>query len=309
MSKKQRKDMYQEITNTVVEALKNDTIPWEKPWRAGCSMKDMPRSVATGKVYRGVNIWLTAMADFDSPWWMTYKQCQDLGGNVKKGEKSTLLCFYKMIEIKDKKTKEVTDTYPMLKGFRVFNLEQCELPQEALDKLDTRLAKLGGDADAIVNENEVIENAQKLMDSYFKREKIEVLTGGDRAYYQPSKDRIQMPDMKHFVDSESYYATLFHEGIHSTGHKSRLAREDLAKVAHFGDEDYSREELTAELGASFLCGVTGIENKGLTDNRDDYIKGWLTKLENDPRAVVVASGKAMKASEFVLGDNYEQQAI
>ena len=307
MSKKQRKNMYQEITNTVVEALKNDTIPWEKPWKAGCSMKNMPRSVATGKVYRGVNIWLTAMADFESPWWMTYKQCQDLGGNVKGGESSTELCYFKIVEIKDKTTKEVTDKYPILKSFRVFNLEQCELPKEALDKLDARLEKL--DNDAIVNENEVIENAQKLMDSYFKREKIEVFTGGNRAYYQPSTDRIQMPDMKHFVDSESYYATLFHEGIHSTGHESRLAREDLSKIARFVDEDYTREELNAELGASFLCGVTGIENKSVASNRDAYIKGWLTKLESDPKAVVVASGKAMKASEFVLGDNYEQQAI
>ena len=306
MSKKQRKDMYQEITNKVIEALEKGTIPWEKPWQGTGGLRGLPRSVSTGKTYSGVNLWLLDTA-YSNPWWLTFKQAKSLGGCVRKGECGTQIVFYKFVEVKNADTGDVENTFPILKSFTVFNVDQCDIPQEALDNLDARLDKLCG-KEVVRNDNEIIDNAQSLMDTYLERENIELLTGGNRAFYRPSSDRITMPKLTDFRDSNSYYATRYHEAVHSTGHKSRLAREDLAKVEAKGDESYSREELTAELGASFLCGVTGIVNKGLTDNRDAYIASWLEALKNDKRAVVVAGGRATKAAEFILGDDFQNES-
>ena len=310
-TKKARNDMYAQITEAVIASLEQGQIPWEKPWQIEGSeggLRDAPRSVSTGKVYRGMNwFWLEMMRQangFCSPWWMTYRQAKNLGGTVKKGAKSTRAMFWKILdgadEIDPETGKAKKTSYPVLRSFAIFNLDQCDLPPAAIDRLAARLDKIApvttGAAD---NDNKRIEAADAALMEYIDDQGIGLEHGGWQAYYSPSRDHIQMPELRTFFDSESYYATLAHEAVHSTGHKSRLARSVEDKAA-FGSAQYSREELTAELGASMICSVIGVAKPEIDKNRDAYIQSWIKKLQSDPKAVVVAGGKAGRAADYVL---------
>jgi antirestriction protein ArdC len=281
--------VYQYITDKILEELENGCVPWHKPWKSSSDGIRVPTSFVSKKAYRGVNTFLLALARFkagyDSNYWLTFKQVQALGGSIK-GHKSEMVVFWKLLEkpAETSTPEKDTDYIPMLRYYRVFNLDQVSgINKPVLDNFPSF---------------EPIEAAEEIANRY--QNDIEVTHGGSRAYYQPVNDSIRMPDKASFESPEAYYSTLFHEFTHSTGHKMRLNRAGITETHYFGDEIYSKEELVAEMGAAMLCGVLGIENKTIK-NSASYIQSWLDKLKDDKKLVVHAAANAQRASDFILG--------
>jgi len=304
MTRKVKKDLYKTIADTVITSLEQGTIPWEKPWHAA-GLRDLPRSVSTGKAYSGINwFWLEMqrmIGGYSSPWWLTFKQAKKLGGTVRKGQQSAPCIFWKIIESEETQEdgKILRKGVPILRSFAVFNLDQCDLPEEAIERLAKRLDRLAPLAESNGDENETIQVADDCLRGFIDREGIGFDHGGNSAYYSPSEDRIQMPNLEAFKSSEAYYATLAHESVHATGHDSRLSR-GFGKKAAFGSDDYGREELVAELGASMVLSVLDISKPEIEQNRDAYIANWIKAIKEDPRAITVAAGKAAKAADMIL---------
>jgi antirestriction protein ArdC len=290
---------YKAITRSILASLKNGSVPWQKPWKAprrGFN-PNVQHNAVSGRPYRGMNV-ITLWAEsaengYESNAWMTYKQAQKLGGNVKRGQSGTTVSFWKFEEVeevdpvtkKTKRTRRVT-----LRMFYVFNLDQtegCKLPKRKAS---------GADEEPF----DVIELAQGVADNYVQNGGPSLAYDGiDSAYYRPATDAVHVPEFKQFNSPGEAYATLFHELGHSTGHESRLDRLDPGvKLAAFGSEDYSKEELVAEFTAAFLCAETGIDNT--RDNSVAYIANWLRVLDNDPKMAMQAASKAQKASDLIL---------
>ena len=294
-SKGKRPDVYQIITDKVVTLLEQGTVPWQKPWKGGAA--GAPKNAVSKKPYRGVNVFMLAVtaefAGYDSPYWITYKQAQELGGNVRKGEKATLVVFWKFIdkETTDETGKKHVEQIPFLRYYNVFNACQCEnitIPDAPIDETP----------DLDFSPIEVCEN---VIGNFAKSPPIYHEGSGNRAYYKPTADEVYMPKRENFHSVAEYYSVLFHEVTHSTGHKSRLDRhKDDQAWAPFGSCDYSKEELVAEMGAAFLCGMCDIENETI-DSSAAYIEGWLRKLKNDKKLVVHAAAQAQKATDYILG--------
>lgn len=269
---------YEKITAKILDALNQDRIPWRRSW------SNMPSNAVTGHAYTGINLLLLADTSFTSSHWLTYNQAKDNGGNVRRGEKGQTVVFWKMLRTEvetdngDKKIK----TIPLLKTYTVFNIDQCD----GLDKLKEKLA---------TKQIESMAEPQSIVDGYAMGPAIEFK--GCQPCYRPSRDVVEIPDKSHFDSSESYYSVLFHELTHSTGHESRLNR--LTKRASFGDDNYSLEELVAEIGSAFLCAKSGIE--AVTNNTKAYIQSWISALRNDPKMIVVAASRAQKAVDLITG--------
>lgn len=284
-------DAYQVITDQIIELLEAGVAPWRKPWDANAGI---PLSMSTKKPYRGINPFLLQTAaqakGYSSPWWGTYKQIAERGGQVRTGEKATTIVFWKMIPITDEATGQ-KKTIPFLRMHSVFNADQAE---GELGLPDHRTVR--NTADPIVECDKAV--AQYLADG------PSLIVGGDRACYSPSLDTVMMPERSAFGVNEEYYSALFHELTHSTGHADRLARPDLLQHHAFGDESYSKEELVAELGSSFLAGLTGIATVTLP-NSASYLQSWIRALKGDKRLVVSAAGQAQKAAELILGVTHE----
>ena len=276
-------NVYEIITEQIIEKLNKGEIPWHKPWVGA----DAPKNLVSKKEYRGINPFLLGCQRYSSPYWLSYKQCQNLGGHVRKGEKSTIVVFWKQVKIKDKDTDD-DKTIPMLRYYRVFNADQCELPAGKVPMSD-------------VNPDfQPIAACEKVTTDMQNKPTIEHRES--RAYYRPSTDSVNMPKKETFVNEEFYYSVLFHELGHSTGHKSRLDRKEFSE-GQFGSETYSKEELVAEMTAAFLCGYCQIENKTI-DNSAAYIKSWLGKLKNDSKLVVLAAAAAQKAADYILNRKF-----
>lgn len=267
--------VYEIVTDKILESLDRGTVPWRKPWSAG-----IPRNAASNRPYSGVNSILLGMSPYRDQRWLTYKQAAQLGGNVRKGERSSLITFWKQLKVADGKTEESTKTIPMLRYFNVFNVDQCDgLNLEPLQ----------------ANDVEPIAAAQSIVDGMPSPPSIS-RDGGDRAYYVPSADSIHMPAVNNFNGAGEYHSTLFHELAHSTGHATRLDRESLETPAPFGSPIYSKEELVAEFGAAFLCAQAGIDNT--LDNSASYIAGWSKALRADKRLVITAASQGQKAADY-----------
>ncbi len=207
-------------------------------------------------------------------------------GWVRSVKSVKMVVFWKLLEkpAENPTPENETDYIPMLRYYRVFNLDQV-----------TCIKKPKAEN---LSEFKPIKEAEEAASKYQKQ--IEVMHGGPRAYYQPANDSIRMPEKESFDGPEEYYSTLFHEFTHSTGHKSRLNRPGITETHFFGDEIYSKEELIAEMGAAMLSGVVGIENKTIK-NSASYIQSWLGKLRDDKKLVVHAAAAAQKAADFILG--------
>lgn len=282
--------VYEVITNRIIEQLEQGVAPWQKPWSARGDA-GLPHNFATKKAYRGINVWMLTCTGYPSPAFLTFKQAQDLGGTVRKGEKGYPVVFWKFGQNEDKSTGEIKD-YAMCRYYTVFNIAQCDNIQIDLP------------APSDVPEVPAIDCCESIVANWQGKPTID--HGSNRgAFYQPSCDRVSMPARDLFVNSEEYYSTLFHELTHSTGHKSRLNRSTITEMAPFGSCNYSREELIAEMGAAFLCGFAGIENKTI-DNSASYIAGWLRKLRDDHKLVITAAQQAQKACDLILGHKFEQ---
>lgn len=279
---------YQEITNRIVAQLESGTAPWHKPWRTYAGQPTAPRNLLSQKPYRGINALLTAMSPYASPFWLTFKQAKDLGGHVNAGEKSTPVVFWKFgqEETEDQPGENTTKTWAVCRLYHVFNFEQVTIPGL---KLDT-----GATADKTFNP---IPECEGIVAGF---NGPTIAHGGDRAYYSPAADAVQMPNRAAFDSAEAYYGTLFHELSHATGHRSRLNRDGINAPHFFGDAVYSKEELVAEMGAAFLSGHCGIEARTI-ENSASYCQSWVRVLKGDARLVLVAAGHAQKAADLILG--------
>jgi len=280
--------VYQIITDHIIEKLESGTVPWHRPWKS----RGYPINLISKKPYRGVNVFLLGCSGYVSPYWLSYKQAQDLRGNVKKGEKASIAVFWKQVQVDDKnsETGEIKKkTIPMLRYYRVFNTEQCEnINPEKIPVPE------------IKQNFQPLQQCEFIINNMPNKPNIQHKT--QQAYYQPSGDCINMPLQNTFENSEEYYSTLFHELTHSTGHSSRLNRHQKNHCSHhFGSQDYSKEELVAEMGAAFLCGHAGIEMKTL-ENSAAYIKSWLSKLKDDVRLVISAAAQAQKSTDYILNN-------
>lgn len=284
-----KKNIYDMVTERIEQLLNQGVVPWLKPWRPEAGEH---RNLISKKPYRGINVFLLSSMGYDSPFWLTFNQAKKIGGKVKKGEKGTVVIFWKWLPKEEKQENGEVKRFkiPMLRYYTVFNVEQCEgIPAEKIPALD-------GIEEA--EKMEPIAAAALLVENMPHRPSIE--HGGNRACYSPSADRIKMPKFEQFNSAEEYYCTIYHELAHSTGHPSRLDRKEVVNVQPFGSEDYSKEELVAEMTAAFLCGATGIEQATI-ENSAAYIQGWLKELKNDRKLVVHAAAAAQKAADFIRG--------
>lgn len=281
------RDIYQEITDRIIAELENGNIPWHCPWRPP---EWRHRNMISGKPYRGINTILLNSSPFDSPFWLTSRQIGKLKGNLKPDATSTLVVFWKFFE----DARNVNRIIPMLREYRIYNLEQTYgIPAKHIPMLPPRQ----------MLEFNPIENAEEILAGY--SDGPPVIHEGDCACYSPSLDRIKMPSRSKFDSEEEYYSTLFHEEIHSTGHKFRLKRFESGSST-FGSETYSKEELIAEMGAAFLCAYSGIENTTIR-NSGAYIRSWLERLKSDKKLVIQAAQKAQKAADFILKPVHTQE--
>ena len=280
-----RKEIEQTITDLVIKQLQEGKVPWRKPW-----VSNMPVSLSTGKHYGGINLLLLSILgeQYASPYWVTYKEAVRRGGNVKKGEKGTPIIKWSPFTRVNAAGDDVESFF--LKQFYVFNIEQTEnVPAPAVPA---------------PNFESVDDGIQAIIDAYATRPEI-YHSNQDKAYYSPSKDSIHLPNRSQFNSGEEYAMTLAHEIIHSTGHPSRLHRFEVGdKTAVFGDADYAKEELVADIGANMLLAQVGLEID--LDNSASYIAGWLKALQNDPTLLMSACGKAQKAVDFIVG---KQEAV
>jgi antirestriction protein ArdC len=267
-----RPTVYDQITDRIISMLEKGTVPWQKPWKVSTGL---PRNLVSGKPYRGMNIF-----------WLTFRQAKELGGSIKKGEKACPVIFGKRQETEDEITGEKSH-YTVLRLYSVFNVAQCE-----------GLKNIPAPAEAPATVNTTAEEIVALMPK-----RPEIKHGLAKAYYSPGVDIVAMPDRARFDTEAGYYATLFHELTHATGHASRLNRPTLTESAGFGSNPYCREELVAELGAAFLCGHAGIENT--IQNSAAYLQNWLEALQNDNKLIVQAAAQAQKAADFILDTKFE----
>jgi antirestriction protein ArdC len=281
-------DIYAEVTERIVAILEAGVVPWRSPI-LGQSKAGWPKNVETGREYRGVNVFLLALTawakGYGSAHWLTFNQAKARGGSVKKGEKSSMVVFWKQYATTDRETGD-EKTVPVLRYYNVFNVEQCEgieIP-DAPKFEPTTFTRIQA-ADVIVSGFEG---------------RPEIAYAGQRAYYTPQTDCVTIPEQIRFASSEEYYSTLFHELAHSTGHSRRLNRGIDTKPAVFGSSEYAREELIAEMTAAFLCGHAGI-TPATIENAAAYIGGWIKTLKGDKRLAVVAAGAAQRAADWIRG--------
>ena len=280
-------DVYSLVNDRILAALSQGIIPWKRPWTG-----HLPTNYDSGKEYRGVNILTLGIAEmingYSSPYWLTFLQANKHGGHIKKGEKATYIVF------SDKKVREVEKEdgtkeqkiYHFIKSFPVFNWDQTE----GVPKKESGTA-LDPDRDLIEVCNSILSGMPR-PPAY--RE------GGNSAYYVPKQDLVNLPPIETFKTTEGYVATKFHEYAHSSGHKARLNRPGVMGVAAFGGEEYSFEELVAELPSAYLCARNGIDNT--LENSSAYIQHWIEVLKNDRTMLMKASGKAMLAVDYILAN-------
>jgi len=269
-------DIYEIVTNRIIEQLDKGIVPWRKPWAIKKAV-----NYVTGKPYRGINMLLLDEGEYAS-----FNQIKKAGGKVKKGAKSEIVVFYQAIE---KKSKDEVDENgdPVIVTKRIFRYTPVFKIGEQTEGLELRHTD---------KQISTIISGEQVSKSYLTRENISV-SSGKKASYSPKEDKITVPHISNFDSSSDYYATLYHEMVHSTGHESRLKRDIKNK---FGDDKYSKEELIAELGGAFLCAETGIKID--YTNTSAYIGSWKKRLKEDKSLIVCASKQAQKAVKLILGE-------
>jgi antirestriction protein ArdC len=280
-------NVYEVITGRIIKQLESGTAPWHKPWKVR-GKNGLPRNLVSGREYRGINVWTLLSSGYASPCWLTFRQARQLDGHVRQGEVGSPIVYWKFGRREVQDGDEIMEKRSVLcLYYTVFNVEQCEglkiQPAESAENQP---------------QAQPIEACEQVVTDW--RGKPVIKHGGDYASYSKILDYIQMPERTCFDSGEEYYSTLFHELAHSTGHPSRLNRPSLTDFERFGDHNYSREELVAEMGAAFLAGYCGIGNRTI-DNSAAYLANWLKALKNDSRMVLVAASQAQKAADLILG--------
>jgi len=273
---------YERITERIVALLEQGTIPWHKPWKVNTGL---PRNLVSKKPYRGINVFLLMAMSYESPHWLTFRQAIQLGGNVKKGEKSCPVVFWKQMKIEGKESGEPRKV-PLLRLYHVFNAAQCEGLKDAPEEIPMPVTK-PAEIVAKMPQPPVVKH------------------GMAQAFYSPIDDCVGMPERERFESEASYFAVLFHELVHATGHEKRLKRDSIAERNGYGSDPYCKEELIAELGSAFLCGYADIVDRTI-DNSAAYLEGWLKQFQNDRTLIVYAAAQAQKAADFILGRTFAE---
>lgn len=281
------KSVYEMVTERIISQLEQGVIPWKKPWTG-------IKSGAYNRVSKKSYSLLNQMILKHEGEYATFKQWTDLGGHIRKGEKSEIVVFWKIQPVEETTedgTKEIKQI-PLLRYFNVFHISQVEgVEPLAKDEL---------------HDIEPIEKAEKVLYSYWTRESITVEhIKGDDAYYSPTRDLIRLPLFEQFTEANEYYSTAFHESVHSTMKENRCNRAEdrKGKLVAFGSDDYSKEELVAEIGSASIMNIIGIETSKSFRNSSAYIQNWLSVLKNDVKFIVSASSKAEKAVNYILGES------
>ncbi len=288
------RDIYQEVTDTILAQLEKGVRPWQRPWETGVEAEKPAPTLPlrhNGEPYRGTNVvllWSAASErGYDKPTWMTYRQAQELGGNVRKGEKGVLVTFAKTWtkkEVDPETGIEEEKEVPVMKGYTVFNVAQIDsLPQQYYERKSEEMSPAAR-----------IEGAE----AWLQATGVELRHGGDKAYYSPAGDYVQLPSFAAFREPLGYYATAMHEITHWTRHPDRLDRNFGQK--RFGDNGYAMEELTAELGSAFVGAETGVAPE-VREDHAAYIGAWMAVMKDDKKAFFTAASHAAKAAEFLSG--------
>ena len=272
-------NVYEIVTNKIIEKLESGNIPWRKPWQNINAV-----NWVTQKPYRGINTLLLDPGEY-----ATFKQIRQAGGKVKKGAKGHIVVFWTWIEKEELKTGKC-EKIPFLKYYTVF-------------EINTQVEGLNSKREIIEFKHDPITQGEEIIINFVG--KPEITFKPDGAYYKPIDDIVNMPPMKNFNNISEYYSTFFHELVHSTGHQNRLNRKEIIELNAFGSEDYSKEELVAELGASMLCNIAKIDNDTI-ENSVAYIQSWLKVLKDDKTLIIKAAGKAQKAVDHILNIKIEE---
>ncbi|MGR4863169.1 ArdC family protein [Caulobacter sp. LARHSG274] len=291
-----RVSLYDEVTGRIIAELAAGHAPWVKPWgRVGGTGPGLPRNATTGRTYSGVNILLLWGAVIEHGYgaqdWLTFRQAQKAGGQVRRGERGTSVVFADKFTPKAEQERAARDgdapgAVPFLKRFTVFNVEQCE-GLEALAAAPVPLP-----------ERQIVPHVEALIAAT----RADFRIGGDKAYYAPALDYVRVPPQPAFRHQIDYYRTALHELSHWTGHSSRLNRDQTGR---FGSKPYGFEELVAELSAAFTCAALGVVP---TVRHADYLGAWLEILREDNRAIFRAASKASKAADYLLAFGPDQAA-
>lgn len=272
-------EVYIIITERIVSMLNEGVCPWRRPWNR---MNAFPANFTTRKTYHGFNFFLLSTIGHEVPFYLTYRQATELGGNVRQGEKGLPITYWKLLKSEELDSRGEPKKIPLLRYYTVFNASQIEGVE-----FPTVQSRTGTEFNPITQAESVVAgfNGPKIVHGYAQ------------ASFCPSTDTIQMPNPGSFNSPQAYYATLFHELGHSTGHASRLSRK---LSGSFASEDYSKEELVAEMTSAFLCAHTGIDNSTIPQQAS-YLAGWLKALKSDPKLVICAAAQAQKAANLILG--------
>lgn len=293
-------DIFAAVTDRIIAELESGIIPWNRPW-SGVSEGAIRRS--NGKPYSLINQLLLGKPGE----YLTFKQCKDEGGKVKKGAKSKMVVFWKVLHrekkdasgnvIRDENGLPVDDPIPMLRYYNVFHIDDCEGIQPKYT------------AEHLLATASPVERAEEIIAEYSSRAKLTIeRSKQNQAFYSPSRHLVSLPLMAQFEDTAGYYETAFHELTHSTGHKSLLNRfSENDGAAAFGSESYSKEELVAEIGACGIFHELGLETAKSFRNNAAYIQSWLSALKNDKRLIVSAAGRAEKAIRLILGEQEDTE--
>jgi len=292
--KPSKNEYYKELTSMLIEEMKQGEVPWKKPW-----FSKLPTNYKTKKVYRGINVinllYAAKKMDFESHYWLTEIQAQDLGGRIKEDQKnkphSVIKAKWESRSWRDSEGIEHTTCWLMIKTSTVFNIEQAT-------GLKTNLTHNN------YNLFDYDDKAMSLITKYKNPPQINYEP--ESSYYRPYEDLIGIPEKDQFYCNEEYYSTLFHELIHSTGHRKRLNRESFRRKIIYGDETYAREELVAEIGAAFLAGYCGFFSQ-TKKNTAAYLSSWLQGLENDNTILFRSASNAQQAVDFILGELKEEE--
>ena len=298
-TRKDRTNLYDEITTRIIGELEAGRVPWVQPWgtAAAKALLAMPNNAATGRGYSGINILILWGAviehGFPCQSWLTFRQALSLGGNVRKGERGTTVVYADRF-IPDDEKKRARETgddpqaIPFLKRFTVFNAAQCEnLPDEVAVAAPPTPPGL----------------IEPTVEALIEATGIDFRIGGTRACYAPAHDYVQVPPPQAYFEPINWHRTALHELGHASGHPSRLDRE---MSGSFGSKTYAFEELVAEMNAAFCCASLGIVP---TVRHADYIGSWLEVLREDSRAIVRAASKASKAADYLLGFLLEREPV
>ncbi|WP_312045134.1 ArdC family protein [Anaerotignum sp.] len=277
------KSVYEMVTDRIIEQLEKGLIPWKKPWTG-------TQSGAYNRISNKPYSLINQMLLKHTGEYATFKQWSDLGGKIKKGEQSEIVVFWKIQPIEETKEDNTIEkkNIPLLRYFNVFHVSQVE----GVEPKERKIVEV-----------EPIEEAEKIKNTYMLKEHIaikEIVT--NEAFYSPLRDYIQVPCKGQYKAIEEFYSTLFHEMVHSTGHKTRLDRLETGIKASFGSETYSKEELVAEIGSATIMNIVGIETQKTFKNSSAYIQNWLSVLKSDTRLIVSAASKADKAVNYILGE-------